>query len=130
MAAHEFCVAFKSFHTSRVLTRELGDSIVVMWGALEQLFSRKDSELSFRVSAVIAAYMEPVGPARLAMFKHVRQLYNQRSRAAHGGTANERASLEDTFFLLRRALMQMIEKRDVPSIDDLERNVFDNHLWA
>lgn len=58
-------------------------ALLTAWGALEELFAPSRAELRFRVSAHIAAYLEPVGPKRLETFKFVADLYNARSKAAH-----------------------------------------------
>src|SRR5258708_38413569 len=56
-------------------------ALVALWGALERLFSPSSSELSFRVSANIAAYLEPTGRQRYAFFKNVKSLYDSRSKS-------------------------------------------------
>ena len=58
-------------------------SLLAVWGALEQLFSPSPSELRFRVAAHIAAYLEPAGASRIALFRRAMSLYNHRSIAAH-----------------------------------------------
>jgi hypothetical protein len=58
-------------------------ALLTAWGALEELFAPSRAELRFRVSAHVAAYLEPVGPKRLELFKTVADLYNARSKAAH-----------------------------------------------
>jgi hypothetical protein len=58
--------------------------LVAVWGALERLFSPSHVELSFRVSANIAAYLELPGRGRYACFKKIKGLYEIRSKAAHG----------------------------------------------
>lgn len=44
-------------------------ALLTAWGALEELFAPSRAELRFRVSAHIAAYLEPVGPKRRELFK-------------------------------------------------------------
>jgi hypothetical protein len=44
-------------------------ALVAVWGALERLFSTSNQELSFRVSANIAAYLEPPGKRAIQTFQ-------------------------------------------------------------
>jgi len=99
-------------------------ALLTAWGALEELFAPSRAELRFRVSAHIAAYLEPVGPKRLEMFKTVANLYNARSKAAHSAQDAEVAALLQSFVLLRNALIRMIDEGNVPSQADLEKLLF------
>jgi hypothetical protein len=99
-------------------------TMVSLWGALEATFSPATSELRFRVSALIAAYLEPPGPERLKVQKEVASLYDKRSAAAHGRPKHEADDLVKTFELLRRVIIRMIAKGAVPTRDDLERALF------
>lgn len=99
-------------------------SLVSLWAAIEALFSPSTSELKFRVSALVAAYLEPAGEARLQLQKKVAKLYDKRSAAAHGKPSHAQEDLLDTFNLLARILRQMIDQGRVPSKDDLDRLLF------
>src|SRR3712207_1227325 len=56
-------------------------ALVSLWGALEALFSPSTSELKFRVSSLIAAFLEPPGIGRARLQKEVAKLYDKRSAA-------------------------------------------------
>jgi hypothetical protein len=99
-------------------------TLVSLWGALEALFSPSTSELKFRVSALIAAYLEPPGKARLDLQREVAKLYDKRSAAAHGKPKHTAADLLATFQLLRRVLLSMIDAGTVPTKSDLEERLF------
>lgn len=99
-------------------------ALLTAWGALEELFAPSRAELRFRVSAHIAAYLEPVGPKRLELFKMVADLYNARSKAAHSAQDAEVASLVQSFVILRNALIRMIDEGAVPTQIDLEKSLF------
>jgi len=99
-------------------------AIVAVWGALERLFSSSNQELSFRVSANLAAFLEPPGRNRLKCFKQVRDLYNQRSRAAHGDDFKDAPPYVETYELGRRVLVKIIEARRVPGKEELEAWLF------
>ena len=99
-------------------------ALVSIWGALEAIFSPAMAELKFRVSAMIAAYMEPPGGKRLAHQKKIGKLYDMRSAAAHGKPKHDSDDLLASFELLRMVLIKIIESKGVPSKDDLERALF------
>jgi hypothetical protein len=99
-------------------------ALVAVWGALERLFSASTTELSYRVSSNIAAFLEPPGRARYALFKRIRGLYNSRSKAAHGAGETNVDAYAETYSIARRVLLMMIEKRHVPDRNELEANVF------
>jgi|SRR5712691_1739992 len=52
-----------------------------LWGALEALFSPSTTELKFRVSSLIAAFLEPFGNSRGLQQKQIAKLYDKRSAA-------------------------------------------------
>jgi len=79
----DFSLAFRAVDSS-VWNHTPSLALVAVWGALERLFSPSNVELSFRVSANIAAYLAPPGRERYALFKKVKGLYDSRSKAAHG----------------------------------------------
>lgn len=99
-------------------------ALLTAWGALEELFAPSRAELRFRVSAHIAAYLEPPGPKRLHLFKSVADLYNSRSRAAHSAHDADVSELIKSVVILRNALVQMIAEGGVPTQADFERRLF------
>lgn len=99
-------------------------ALLTAWGALEELFAPSRAELRFRVSAHIAAYLEPVGLKRLELFKSVAALYNARSKAAHSAQDAEIDALVQSFVILRNALVKMIGKGTVPTQADFEKLLF------
>lgn len=99
-------------------------ALVSLWAALEALFSPSTSELKFRVSALIAAYLEPAGPERHALQKSVAKLYDKRSAAAHGVPKHEPDDLLNTLNLLARIVRKILDEEAVPSKENLERNLF------
>lgn len=99
-------------------------TLVSLWGALEALFSPSTSELRFRVSALIASFLEAPGPCRRERQKKIAKLYDKRSAAAHGRPKHDQQHLLDTFNLLREVLMKIIESGSVPSSDQLDSMLF------
>ena len=100
--------------------------MVAVWGALEALFSSNAAELKFRVSSMIAAYMEPRGPGRTAEQKKIAKLYDARSAAAHGTPKHGLQELAESFMLLRLVLIRMIEAGKVPKKEELEVRLYED----
>jgi len=115
MASHaDFRLAMEAFELSTFVPHH-ALTLVSLWGALEALFSPSTSELRFRVSVLIASYVYPPGEARLALQRDIFDLYDKRSAAAHGKPKHNTTHLVQTFNILQRVLMRMIEENEVPS---------------
>lgn len=106
------------------LIHSLALGIVSVWAALEALFTSSTTELRFRVSVMIAAYLNPPGPSRLAEQKRVLKLYDARSAAAHGAPKHTHDDLLASLELLRKVLIRMVCEKKVPSKEDLESLLF------
>lgn len=99
-------------------------ALILLWGALERLFSPSHHELRFRVSATIASYLKPPGQERHDLYRKVKKLYDDRSKAAHGSQVEGKKSVIETYSLLKSVLIMMIEKNHVPSKEELEALLF------
>jgi hypothetical protein len=99
-------------------------TMVSLWAALEALFSPSTSELKFRVSLLIAAYLEPPGESRQLRAKSVSKLYDKRSSAAHGKPSKETSPLLDTFNLAREVIIKILNEKRIPTKQDLENNLY------
>jgi hypothetical protein len=119
----DFSLALQAVDSS-VWNQSPALALVAVWGALERLFSPSNSELSFRVSANIAAYLEPPGKQRYACFKKVKNLYDSRSKAAHGSGDSDLMPYGESYGIARRVLLRMIQNRHVPDKKELEANLF------
>src|SRR5262249_16230037 len=95
-------MALRAPHPTPVRGRP-ASSLLTAWGALEELFAPSRSELRFRVSAHLAAFLEPAGAKRLEVFKKVVSLYDARSKAAHSAQDADVDSLVGSYVLLRNA---------------------------
>jgi hypothetical protein len=97
-----------------------------LWAALEAIFSPdKAAEIKFRIALRIACYLESSGQDRLELYNKVRKLYNARSAAAHGNPKwKPDFSLIETYFLLRRVFIAIIDRNQFPTQRELERVVF------
>jgi hypothetical protein len=100
------------------------NKLISLWGALEAFFSPSTTELKFRISALIASFLEPPGKQRATLQKDVAKLYDMRSAAAHGKPRHEQADVLNTFNLLRRVLFAFIDDKSVPTKDELEARLF------
>ncbi|OLL33527.1 hypothetical protein BTH42_00590 [Burkholderia sp. SRS-W-2-2016] len=115
MATHaDFRLAMEAFELSTFVPHH-ALTLVSLWGALEALFSPSTSELRFRVSVLIASYIHPPGGERLALQREIFDLYDKRSAAAHGKPKHNTSHLVQTFNILQRVLVRMIEENEVPS---------------
>lgn len=119
----EFALAIEAIDNGQFVQHS-ALTLVSLWGALEALFSPSTSELRFRVSALIAAYLERPGSARHSLQKEVAKLYDKRSAAAHGKPKHEAEDLLATFNLLRKILMKIINDGAVPSKEALDAFLF------
>ena len=118
-----FSLLFQSFDQS-LFARNTALALLSLWAALEAMFSPARSELRFRVSANIAAYLEPLGQARLTLQKKVAKLYDARSAVAHGTSQSEDDAFRDTYDLVRRIVMRILGDYHVPTREELEQTLF------
>src|SRR3546814_6656156 len=105
--------------SSDVCSSDLRMAIAHLWAGIEALLGIS-SELRFRISAYIAAYLEPSGPSRVETFKRVRGLYDFRSKAVHGVSLSDKAMrghVADVQDLLSRIIVKCIEGGSIPSSD-------------
>lgn len=123
----DFAIAFLAVDSSRSAP-DPSLALVAVWGALERLFSASKQELTFRVSANIASYLEPPGRERYRCFRQIKALYDHRSRAAHGDHNKETTPYKETLAIARRALLKIVESRHVPRKDELEAQLFGDEM--
>lgn len=116
-------LAFRAFDHC-IWTEKISLALVSLWGALERLFSPSPYELRFRVSAAIASYLEPSGSQRLELHKKVIKLYDVRSKAAHGHSIDEAGPFIETYALMKRILIKIIEENHIPTREKLEVMMF------
>ncbi len=122
-SSSEFALASDSIDQGQFI-QNTALTLVSLWGALEALFSPSSSELRFRVSALIASFLEPPGTGRRERQKKIAKLYDERSKAAHGRPKHSQRHLLDTFNLLREVLCKVIELGSVPTSDRLDSMLF------
>lgn len=119
----EFELAFDALDRAQFVQNS-ALALVSVWAALEALFSPSTSELSFRVSSLIASYLEEPGNARLARQKAIAKLYAKRSAAAHGKPNHSDDNLLDSINLLREVVIKMLDEGEVPSPEHLQMQLF------
>jgi hypothetical protein len=119
----EFALAVEAIDGGQFI-RQSALALISLWAAIEALFSPSTSELKFRVSALVAAYLEPPGDDRHNLQRSVAKLYDKRSAAAHGKPKHQQKDLLATFNLLRRILMAIIDRGQVPSKGALDEMLF------
>lgn len=107
-----------------IFARRPALAVLWLWAALEAMFSPGREELRYRISTLIATYLEPAGLGRLALQKRIVKLYDGRSEAAHGRDDNAGPTLTETFALVRRILTKIVEENRVPTPKELEARAF------
>ena len=121
--SEEFNVLAQSFSDAQ-RARSPALALLSLWSALEGMFSPARTELRFRVSSLIAAYLEPPGIGRQSLQRDVARLYDARSSVAHGTSRQPVQEVRDTYSLVRRILIFIIESGAAPTRDELEARLF------
>jgi hypothetical protein len=99
---------------------DMGQSLLHIWTAIESLFPRVDTEVSFRVALHLAQLAAPEVSDRQAYFTRVRKAYGVRSRVAHGNTAGiTGADWQNAWDLLCQACRAIITRGTLPTEDAL-----------
>jgi hypothetical protein len=98
-----------------------------IWAGIEALVDVQ-TELRFRLSAFLAALLEPPGPARRALYKRIQKLYDLRSKVVHGAAVEEAAIRDHTIearTLLARVMRNCVERNALVTCEDFERALFE-----
>ncbi len=94
-------------------------ALLHVWCALEALFPKVSTEVTFRVALYLAQLSSPLG-GRQDYFHRVRQAYNLRSRVAHGSERHiKTAAWLDTWGLLMDAGNAIVHRGRIPNEDEL-----------
>lgn|GEM_PF-1195006 len=100
--------------------------VAALWAGIEAVLGI-GQELSFRLSAYIAAYLEPFGEERLLLYKKIKKMYSFRSKAVHGAAIKENIindHVVETKMILRRLLINITQNNKLPTADDFEALLF------
>lgn len=119
----DFNAAFQAFDYSNAAGK-MPLALIMLWSALEQLFSPGRQELRFRVSSLIASFLQPPGAERLNLYKKILKLYDARSRVVHSTVSASDDAYAETYHLMRRVLIKMIEEGVVPDRTEMEQYLF------
>lgn len=98
-----------------------------IWVGIEALVDVQ-SELRFRLSAFLAALLEPPGTDRRALYKRLQKMYDLRSKVVHGAPVDEAAIRNHAIearTLLARVMRICIERAALVTIDDFEKALFE-----
>ena len=119
----KFSLAISAIDSCQTIP-DSGLIIASLWASLEALFSPSNTELRFRISALIATFLEPPGEMRLARQKAIMKMYDRRSEVVHGNPKHDEHDVLELYKLLREILLKIIEDRVVPDKASLERSLF------
>lgn len=100
--------------------------VAALWAGIEAVLGI-GQELSFRLAAYIAAYLEPFGEERLGLYRKIKKMYAFRSKAVHGGEIKKEiidAHIIETKMILRRLLINIAQGNKLPTTDDFEALLF------
>lgn len=98
-----------------------------LWAGLESLF-QTSTETTYRLSSYVAAALEPAGEDRHAMFRKIKSLYGERSRAVHGGRISDKdlkGHIVEVRQILSKLLCNFIEEGSLPTTADIEKKLFE-----
>lgn len=118
-----FDSAFRAFDLCTIRGRT-SSSLLLVWGALEQIFAPSPPELRYRVASNIAAYLNPPGEKRLEAYREILDLYTHRSTAAHTAKDVDQSAFLGSYVLIRNALVRIVDEQRVPDQKELERAIF------
>jgi hypothetical protein len=128
-------VESESERTTLVLEPGAGESIAktdlewvgVHWVRAGNLM-KKSSEFNLAFQAfdqsAFATFIEAPGEGRALLHRRIVKLYDARSAAVHGRREVATQPLIETYALLKRALIKIIDRNVVPSISDIESALF------
>lgn len=97
-------------------------SLLHIWCALEALFPKVSSEVSFRLALYLAQLQ--LSTSRSEFFKLAKDAYNLRSRVAHGSSRDvDQRDWKQAWNLLRAAVKAIITRKELPSEDALLQEI-------
>lgn len=95
--------------------------LAIIWSGIEALF-KIESEISFRLSLYVSKFLSNGDKTEEKnMFKKVKELYNSRSSAVHGGKIKKDPNMlvSDSAVILNRLIRKCSETGHVPEVDKL-----------
>ena len=119
-------VLMQAFDQS-LFARSVKLALLSLWGALEAVFSPGRNELRFRVTALIATFLEPAGENRRSLQRKLEKLYDSRSAAAHGRPESLLEPLIETYAITKCIVTKILEENRVPTPLQLENQLFGIH---
>lgn len=125
MSSKNFALAVDSFNIHLHQTRP-AITLMTLWSGIESLFP-VHTELRFRLSLYIAAFLEDDANERHHLFRKVQRLYDGRSKVVHGGDLSQTAlvhMVDEVGTLLGQILLASVEYGSVPSRDQFDGALF------
>ena len=93
-------------HHGSTVENDLRMGASKIWAGIECLIGASQ-ELRFRVAALTAALVDPLGPERLATYRSIQKLYDIRSKVVHGSDLTE-SELNDHVHNARGVLSRLL----------------------
>ena len=110
------------------------DRLLDLMIALEAMFGDGGDSMSYKVAGRCACWLHPPGQDRCKIFSCVREMYNHRSRAVHGGNQTELqlTKVEDLENIVRASIVKYLEcytsASDVPRGKGLDKLIMIGEL--
>ncbi len=115
-----FRLTFDALSDAHFIQNE-GLILVSLIASLEGMFSDAQAEVSLRVSSYVACYMADPGPDRREIQQIVKDLYDKRSKVAHGGKPkHDYKDVYKAFLIVRRVMLRIIEAKRLPTSEELK----------
>lgn len=118
MADTGFSAAFLSLDAARSATNPAAAKLLT-WAAMEALFRPGRSQISHRLCASIAAFLETGRSKQDRLYQRARKLYEARGETSHAARSPEIGSIAEALTLARRSFKRAIECGEPPRIEEL-----------
>lgn len=120
-----FNTAVGVFH-SHIYSYNMRTAASALWAGIESLLGA-ESEITFRISSYIAAILRERGDRRLALYRDVKKLYGERSKAVHGGKIDDermRQHIIRAREVLSALIKNITERGHMYTLHELEQLIF------
>jgi hypothetical protein len=115
----------RAFHTAPIIP-DLSSSLLHLWQGIEALFPQVTMEVNFRLALLVAQLAGGLETSS-DTYKHVKQCYSVRSKAAHGNIDNlTNDDWKKSWQLLRLCMCSVLSRDRLPTEDDLMAELLGN----
>jgi hypothetical protein len=113
MKNSRFNLAFRALDSSHGVAMP-SSSMLLIWSALEALFRPGQSNITLKLCASIATYLEPALSPRDKLFAEAKRLYEVRGKVTHAAEHPEFDDVAASFSLARKCFIRALERIEIP----------------